>query len=500
MRAAAVEHLGPRARLPLVRASLLALLCAAASALAAAPAKAPALSLAVTAPRPLEGEWMGVYLMDKKVGYYFTNLKFAPGKKDQVVAVNEFVFIAQVGHNKSERVLKEHRTYEAKPGGKLLSFVVVQSGDGGDQTLEATATPRGLKVVRKRPNLPDEVIERPPSKEVVEDADQARVAIALKKDVVGTVTDGTDLEQYKVTTSPRGSETRLLGGVQVKLRRATTISSKEKVPAEVFIDEQGKVLEVVFGATMRLRAEPEATARQMDKIEEVFGLTRVVLPRPVPDAARAVPGQLTLVMSGLSPQFRRSTERQSYKELADGKVEVTIVARPPKAKKVARPLADPGGGENLKTSLAVEATNPDVVALTKTILGGETDAWTSAVKISSWVGKNLIKDYGASSDRATDVLRTRRGDCTEHSLLAVTLLRAAGIPSRRVDGVVYLMNEDNVPALYWHEWVEAYVGEWVQLDPTFRQDVADATHFAVGEEGNAEITPLIGSLKVLDVR
>ena len=72
--------------------------------------------------------------------------------------------------------------------------------------------------------------------------------------------------------------------------------------------------------------------------------------------------------------------------------------------------------------------------------------------------------------------------------------------AKRIDGVVYLKQEDGVPALYWHEWVEAYVGEWTQLDPTFGQEVADATHFAVGEEGNAEITPLIGQIKVLKVQ
>jgi hypothetical protein len=44
------------------------------------------------------------------------------------------------------------------------------------------------------------------------------------------------------------------------------------------------------------------------------------------------------------------------------------------------------------------------------------------------------------------------------------------------------------------------VGEWTQMDPTFNQVVADATHFGFGEEGNAEITPLIGALKVTDVK
>ena len=63
-----------------------------------------------------------------------------------------------------------------------------------------------------------------------------------------------------------------------------------------------------------------------------------------------------------------------------------------------------------------------------------------------------------------------------------------------------MVNSDQVPALYWHEWVEAYVGEWTQLDPTFGQPVADATHFALGEETSAEITPLLGQLKVVAVR
>ena len=98
------------------------------------------------------------------------------------------------------------------------------------------------------------------------------------------------------------------------------------------------------------------------------------------------------------------------------------------------------------------------------------------------------------------MLKRRKGDCTEHSLLTVSMLRALGIPAKRIDGLVYLVNEDKKPALYWHEWVEAYVGEWTQLDPTFGQDVANPARLAVGEESSAEITPLIGSMTVVEVR
>lgn len=484
----------------MLRSSLLALLVSAA-ALADEGYKPPPpakVTDAISAKRPIDGEYMGLYLMGKKVGYLFTNVKFAPGRTDQVIAINEFVFKATVGTKLATRTMKETRIYESKPGGRLLTFTVEQTGDGGEQTLEATNTTTAMRVLRKRPNLPNEVLNRKPSTELVEDADQARVAIKRQAKVSGLITDGTDLDSYRVTTDYKGQTTRVIGGLQVKVSQVTTISDKEKVPADAWVDGQGRMVEISFGDNMKAVLESEEVAKRLDTVE-VFGLTRVELPKVPSPVAREIPGQLKLIVKGLPDRFRKDTYRQKYKPLDKDRVEITITALPVKPHKLQRPLVDPNGGLNLKSSLAVESDHADIIAKVKQILGAEKDAYTSAKKISAWVGTNLVKDYGTSSDRATDVLRSMKGDCTEHALLTTALLRAAGIPARRVDGVVYMLNEDQVPALYWHEWVEAWVGEWTQLDPTFGQDVADATHFGVGEEGSAEITPLIGQLKVLDV-
>ncbi|WP_224364340.1 transglutaminase-like domain-containing protein [Hyalangium versicolor] len=486
-----------------------ALLCAA-PVLAQAPAptptargsaKAPSeVSDVLKTPRPKGGEWLGLYLMDKKVGYFFTDLSLVPGRTDQVLSVNEMVFKATVGSKLSERLYREERIYEAKPGGRLLSFTVQQRGDGGEQRLEATHTPTGLRVVRKRPGQPDEVRTLPASQEKVEDADQARVALYRKATVEGTITDGTDLESYKVTTTVGPSEERMVRGVKVRMGKALTISEKEKVPVAAYVTDEGDMVEVDFGQTMQARAESEAVAKRMDVVE-VFGLTRVVLPRQLPPEARSIPGRAVLVMQGLPEKFQQDMYRQKYVKLPEDKVEVTLLADAPKLTSLkALPVADPEGGENLKATIIVESDNAEIRKLAKKLAGSDKDAYTVAKKIVTWVATNLQKDYGASADRASDVLRQMKGDCTEHSLLTVALLRAAGIPSRRVDGVVYMVNEDRVPAFYWHEWIEAYVGEWTQMDPTFNQVVADATHFGVGREGNAEITPLIGQLKVLEVR
>lgn len=459
--------------------------------------KAAPLSDALTVSRPKEGEYFGVYLQNQKVGWMYVSVKLnAAG--DQAISLNELHFRAKVGTRISERVMRETKVFEAKPGGKLLSLRLEQSGDGGDQTLDGLVVKEGLKIIRTRPGQKDDTLMLAMPKEVVEDADQARVSLKRNAPFEGIITDTTDLKQYPVRTTVGENETRTIRGVKVKLKRAVTISEKEKVPTEAFVDEQGRMVEVRFGPTMMAMREAEDQAKRFDLVE-VFALTRVKLPKPPPPEVRTIPGTMTMVMSGLPERFQVQTYRQSYEKIDDKRVAVKLSAALPKTKLV-RPLADPNGGKNLESDIVVEAAAPEIVKQAKLIVGNEKDAYTAAKKIGKWVNEHLVKDYGSSSDRATDVLKTMKGDCTEHSLLTVALLRAAGIPARRVDGVVYLMNEDQVPALYWHEWVEAFVGEWTQIDPTFGQDVADATHFKVGEEGSAEITPLIGSLVVHDVR
>lgn len=456
------------------------------------------LSDIVKVPRPEKGEYMGLYLKGQKIGYMFSHVTLSPAK-DAVISVNEMHFKAKVGANAiSDRMMKETRVYESKPGGRLLSFVMEQKGDGGDQLLEGTAMPNGIRVVRKKEGQPNEVRMLPASKEVVEDADQARVALKRNAKVIGTITDSTDLEQYGVTTTPLGTETRVVAGVSAKLRKVSTLSEKEKVPADVWLDEKGRMLEVHYGPMMSAFLEAEDVAKRIDVVE-VFSLTRVPLPKPPPERGVSVPGLLTLKVKGVPKKFWVDSYRQKWKALDEDTAEVTISATAP-IKLQTRPLLDPNGGKNLKATIAVESDNPEIIKLAQQIVGKEKDAWKSAQLINEWVNKKLIKDYGASSDSATGVLAQMKGDCTEHSLLSVALLRAVGIPAKRVDGLVYLMNDDKVPALYWHEWVEAYVGEWTQLDPTFGQNIAHPARLAVGEESSAEITPLIGSMTVIEVK
>jgi transglutaminase-like putative cysteine protease len=117
----------------------------------------------------------------------------------------------------------------------------------------------------------------------------------------------------------------------------------------------------------------------------------------------------------------------------------------------------------------------------------------------------LEKKPTVSLPSALEVLKTRVGDCNEHTALYVAMARSLGIPARIAVGLVYLRG-----AFYYHAWAEVWIAEengqglWLPVDPTLNQFPADATHVRLARGGldkQAAILGLIGQarLRVLDV-
>ena len=479
---------------------LLALACA--PALAAAPAGAPehvaAAPRILTVPRPQGGEWMGLYVLGKKAGWAYTELRDGEyeGKK-VVVAISRVTLKASVGGADMQRDVLDQRYYEYKDGGRLLAFRQEKHGDGGEEILIGRCSSEGVELKRVRPGLPDEVRKLPATAEAVEHADAPRMVAWSRKPLAGVSLDlERTLADKKDLTELLGEEQITAAGVTVKALRIRTVEEDSKLPIISVIALDGRQLELDFGEVMVGKSESEEVAKQLDKVD-IFNLTRVLLDKPVPDAVREPPATVVWRVKGLTRDVNIANGRQSLKEQPDGSTLLTISARLPNAtaKRPVDPAGDKDLADNLKSSLAVESEAPAILAKAREVVGDEKDAWAAARKINTFVNRYLEKAYGVSSDRATDVLATRKGDCTEHALLATTLLRASGIPARRIDGLVYMQAADGVPALYWHEWVEAYVGEWVEMDPTFDQQVADPTHIALGNEARVDTAGLIGKLK-----
>jgi len=101
--------------------------------------------------------------------------------------------------------------------------------------------------------------------------------------------------------------------------------------------------------------------------------------------------------------------------------------------------------------------------------------WEAALKVNDFVFE-LIKDkcldVGFAS--APEVARSPRGDCTEHTVLMIAMLRRLGVPARAALGWVALdMGNETVLGL--HTWAEVKIGQrWIPMDPTFGQAPAGA--------------------------
>ena len=142
----------------------------------------------------------------------------------------------------------------------------------------------------------------------------------------------------------------------------------------------------------------------------------------------------------------------------------------------------------------LEVNSTEIITLAHRLRGASTDPGVVAERINRWVYDSLEKKITVGVPSALATLRSRSGDCNEHTQLYVALARAAGIPARVATGLAYLDGK-----FYYHAWPEVWLERWVAVDPTFGQFPADASHlrFIIGGLGRqTELLRLVGSLHV----
>ena len=166
-------------------------------------------------------------------------------------------------------------------------------------------------------------------------------------------------------------------------------------------------------------------------------------------------------------------------------------------------VAEPGAPDlasYLRPEPFIESDAAEIQAEAARVLTGITGVRARAERLTRHVNALLEKKPTVSLPSAVEVLRTRVGDCNEHTALFVALARAAGIPARISVGLVSVRS-----AFYYHAWPEVYVDEgdgrglWLPVDPTLNQFPADATHLRLARGGldqQVAILPLIGRVKM----
>jgi transglutaminase-like putative cysteine protease len=119
--------------------------------------------------------------------------------------------------------------------------------------------------------------------------------------------------------------------------------------------------------------------------------------------------------------------------------------------------------------------------------------------------KNLETAFASASE----TVRARTGDCSEHAVLLAAALRCDGIPARVVNGLIWSrrMSGGQPSAYVWHMWTQALIdGEWRDLDATLPATRPfHAAHLAVSvndlsrasiNTSSSEMLELMGNLTI----
>jgi hypothetical protein len=162
--------------------------------------------------------------------------------------------------------------------------------------------------------------------------------------------------------------------------------------------------------------------------------------------------------------------------------------------------ADPAAGQFIAPEPLIESDDPVIRAESARAVGGISGTRARVERLTRYVNGLLEKKPTMSIPSAREVLRTKVGDCNEHTALFVAMARSLGIPARIDVGLVFVRG-----AFYYHAWPEVYIddgggrGLWLPVDPTLNQFPADATHVRLARGGldrQTAILPLVGRLKM----
>jgi hypothetical protein len=200
----------------------------------------------------------------------------------------------------------------------------------------------------------------------------------------------------------------------------------------IWLTEDGEVLREDSPMGFSLVKEEKDSAMQLTK-PSIDVVTQVSIPFNLtlsPDTIK----YLKVRLSGVD--LKRLEVHGGRQRLNGDILEITqesresMVAHSP----LSPPFLEEGKGgfldEYLKETTFVQSKNPAIVALSREIIGEQSDLLGMTRLINEWVYKNIKKVPMITMPVATDVLSMRRGDCNEHTVLFTALSRSAGIPTR----------------------------------------------------------------------
>ena len=287
-------------------------------------------------------------------------------------------------------------------------------------------------------------------------------------------------------------ETKLLEGKTRKLLKVKmTQSVLPGLVMNAFLDEHGEAVKTgtsMLGSEMAFYLVGRDEALKVISGAELdLAVSMMIKVKRMPNAHAMKSAKYRVTTKGKDPEsVLPAGETQAIKKVGDDVAEVTVTALPIPEKATIRPVA----AEFLTASQYLQSDDERVQEHANKAAGDATDPAQIARRMEKYVFEKLEKkNFSTAMASAGEVAKTLEGDCTEHAVLLAGMLRAKGIPSRVVIGLVYA---DSLTAFGGHMWTEANLdGHWIPLDATLGRGGIGAAHLKVSDSSLSDDGPSV---------
>jgi hypothetical protein len=265
----------------------------------------------------------------------------------------------------------------------------------------------------------------------------------------------------------------------------------------VYVEKSGNVLAQEYPSMdMVMKLEPEDMAKALDSGYDILK-DNIIKASGGPSSPKDV-DSAEYILSGIDIANLPHSPWITIKTLSSDSADIKITRGSLPEHVITMPFSNENMAPYLMPEPLIQSDNEEIKNLAAEIVGDEKNSFEAAKKINQWVYENIEKEFAPAISNAYQTLKTGKGDCGENATLAVALMRAAGIPSRIAAGVAYV---PYASGFGYHAWVEVFVGEWLQMDPTWGEPIADATHIMLAR-GNLKnlIIAVLNSLRNLKIQ
>jgi hypothetical protein len=442
-------------------------------------------------------EWYGIYMGRNKIGY--SKGTFESTGSNKWITTTAMTLSFKVNQATATVNETDKRTYEGKDG-EMSSIEFTYNNPTGDVTVKGKIRGNSFALTTiiagqsTTQNLPRPV-------ETLDDAMRLSFWVKLSDIKIGDtlryscfLADPPIAAKLSHIAVLQSRETMLFAGIPTAVFTVHDSIPDMSVGGDIILTEQGRIIEQrIAGMAIITRAEPEEVAKQIDEEFDLLS-NNLIQTDSGPVSAQAVK-KATYLITGFDISLLPKADNVSIEQFKSDSAQLTIISDTtiPATSEIADAQKQYLAPEQL-----IQSADPDIIKLAKEITQGGSDQEQKAKLINHWVYTNIAKEYSPELSNALATLRSRKGDCGEHSALAVALLRASGIPARIASGVVYWPEGKGFA---YHAWVELYLGKWIQMDPTWDETTTNATHIMLTNEGvEKQIGAIVNAMRGMKIK